>query len=83
MSDGIKVLLGALVGVLLTLLLVGVFSGGGMMAGMGQMMGGGMMSGGMMAGGLLGMFLMLLFWVLVLTLLAALVVWVVNQARRH
>lgn len=56
MSDGIKVLLGALVGVLLTLLLVGVFSGGGMMAGMGQMM-----SGGMMAGGLLGMFLMLLF----------------------
>lgn len=83
MSDGIKVLLGALVGLLLTLLLIGVFSGGGMMDGMGQMMGGGMMSGGMMVGGLLGMFLMLLFWVLVLALLAALVVWVVNQARRH
>ncbi len=35
MSDGIKVLLGALVGVLLTLLLVGVFSGGGVMGDMG------------------------------------------------
>ncbi len=79
MSDGIKVLLGALAGALLTLLLVGVFSGGGR----GQMMGGGMMGGGMMAGGLIGMSLMMLFWVLGLALLAALVVWVVSQARSH
>jgi uncharacterized membrane protein len=71
MSDGIKVLLGAVVGALLTLLLVGVFSGGGMM------------SGGMMAGGMIGMSLMLLFWVLVLALIVAAVVWVVNQAWRH
>ncbi len=70
MSDGIKVLLGAVVGALLTLLLVGVFSGGGMM------------SGGMMGGGMIGMSLMLFFWILVLALIVAAVVWVVNQARR-
>ena len=50
MSDGLKILLGALGGAVLALLLVGGFSGdGGMMGGMGSMM-----SGGMMAGGLFG-----------------------------
>jgi hypothetical protein len=63
MSDSLKVLLGALGGVVLVLLFVGGFSGSGMgygmMGGMGRMMG-----GGMMRGGLFSMLFALLFWAL-------------------
>ena len=74
MSDGLKILLGALGGAIVVLLFVSVLGGGGMMGTMGQMM-----SGSMMGGGLFGM----LFWVLVIALIAALVVWIVNQTQRR
>jgi len=82
-SDGLKVLLGAVVGALVVLLLVGGFSGSGgmgygMMGGMGHMM-----SGGMMGGGLLGMLFAGLFWILVLALLVGVVVWIFNQTQRR
>ena len=69
MGDGIKVLVGALVGALAVLLLVGTFSGGGM--------------GSMMGGGVFGMFLGLVFWVAGLALIAALVVWMVREMQRR
>ena len=50
MSDGLKILLGALGGAIVVLLFVSVLGGGGMMGSMGQMM-----SGSMMGGGLFGM----------------------------
>jgi len=78
MSDGLKVLLGALGGAILVLLLTSVFGGAGMMGGMGQMM-----SGGMMGGGLFGMLFGLLLWVLVIALIVALVVWIFNQVQRR
>jgi hypothetical protein len=82
MSDGLKVVLGALGGALLVLLLIGGFSGSGMgygmMGGMGQMMG-----GSMMGGGIFGMLFAGLFWVLLLALLVAVVVWIFNQAQRR
>src|SRR5215213_11822954 len=82
MSDGLKVILGALGGALVVLLLIGGFSGGGMgygiMGGMGQMMG-----GSMMGGGLLGMLFAGLFWILVLALLVGVVVWIFNQSQRR
>ena len=67
MSDGVKVLLGALGGVIVALLLAGGFSGGGM-------------GYGMMGGSLLGMLFTLLFWALIVALL---VVWIVNQTQRR
>ena len=73
MSDGLKILLGALGGAIVVLLFVSVLGGGGMMGGMGSMMG----------GGLFGMLFALLFWVLVIALIAALVVWIVNQTQRR
>src|SRR5215217_3654077 len=78
MSDGLKVLVGAVV----VLLLVGGFSGWGMGYGMTGGMGS-MMSGGMMSGGLFGMLFALLFWVLVIALIVALVVWIVNETQRR
>jgi hypothetical protein len=87
MSDGLKILLGALGGAILALLLVGGFSGSGtgygMMGGMGQMMGGSMMGGSMMGGGLFGMLFAGLFWLLLLALLVAVVVWIFNQLQRR
>jgi hypothetical protein len=81
MSDGLKILLGALGGAILALLLAGGFSGSGMgygmMGGMGQMMG-----GSMMGGGLFGLLFAGLFWLLLLDLLVA-VVWIFNQAQRR
>lgn len=86
MSDTIKVVLGVLGGTALTLVLVAIFAGGGMMRGAGQMTDNGMMDGGMM-GGVLGMLLMMLLWLavlaLVIALVAALVVWIVRQSRRR
>ena len=76
MSDGLKVLLGALARAVLALLLVGSFSSGGMGYGM---MGG---MGSMMGGGLFGTLFALLFWVLLVAVVVA-VVWVVNQAQRR
>jgi hypothetical protein len=82
MSDGLKVVLGALGGALLVLLLIGGFSGSGMgygmMGGMGQMMG-----GSMMGGGIFGMLFAGLFWLLLLALLVAVVVWIFNQTQRR
>jgi hypothetical protein len=69
-SDGLKVLLGALGGAVLVLLLISVLGRGGMMGGMGSMMSGGMLFA-------------LLFWALVIALIVALVIWVVGQTRRH
>ena len=43
MSDGLKILIGALIGAIVVLLFGSVLGGGGMMGGMGSMMGGGMM----------------------------------------
>jgi hypothetical protein len=87
MSDGLKVLLGVMGGIVLTLLLVGGLAGSGMgygiMGGMGRMMGGGMMGGGMMGGGLLGALFSLLIWVLLAALVFALVVWIIGQAQRR
>ena len=82
MSDALKVHLGALGGVLLVLLLVDGFSGGGM--GYGMMGGMGlMMSGGMMGGGMIGTLFMLLFWGLLIALTIVVVVWIVGQSQRH
>ena len=82
MSDGLKILLGALGGAIPALLLAGGFSGSGigydMMGGMGQMMG-----GSMMGGGLFGLLFAGLFWLLLLALLVAVVVWIFNQAQRR
>jgi uncharacterized membrane protein len=64
-------------GALLALLLVAVFSGGGM-GGIGTMMGGGMMGGGMG-----GVAFMLLCWAIVLALLVLLVTWGINQLQRR
>lgn len=64
-------------GVLLVLLLVAVFSGGGM-GGIGTMMGGGMMGGGMG-----GVTFMLVSWGLVIALLVVLVIWGINQTKRR
>jgi hypothetical protein len=74
MSDGLKILIGALVGAIVVLLFGSVLGGGGMMGGMGSTMG-----GSMMGGGLIGM----LFWVLVIALIVALVVWIFNQTQRR
>jgi hypothetical protein len=77
MSDGLKIVLGALGGAVLILLLIGGFAGSGMgysmMGGMGQMMG----------GGLFGMLFAGLFWLLVLALLIAVVVWIFDQTQRR
>jgi hypothetical protein len=70
MSDGLKVLLGALGGAVLVLLFISVLGRGGMMGGMGSMMSGGMLFA-------------LLFWALVTALIVALVIWVVGQTQRH
>ena len=70
MSDGLKILLGALGGAIVALLLAGGFSGSGM-------------GYGMMGGGLFGMLLAGLFWLLLLALLVAVVVWIFNQAQRR
>jgi uncharacterized membrane protein len=78
MSDGLKILLGFLVGAIVVLLFVSTLGGRGMMGGMGQMM-----SGGMMGGGLFGMLSAFVFWVLVIALIVALVVWIVNQTQRR
>ena len=82
MSDGLKVVLGALGGALLVLLLIGGFSGSGMgygmMGGMGHMM-----SGSMMGGGIFGMLFAGLFWLLLLAVLVAVVVWIFNQTQRR
>ena len=78
MSEGLKILLGALGGAIVVLLFVSVLGGGGMMGGMGSMM-----SGGMMGGGLFGMLFGLLFWVLIIVLIVALVVWIFNQTQRR
>jgi hypothetical protein len=78
MSDGLKVLLGALGGALLGLLLVAGFSGGG---GMGYGMMGGM--GHMMSGGMIGALFMLLFWGLPIVLIVVVVVWIVGQSQRR
>lgn len=72
MRDGLKVLLGIVIGAFAAVLLVMAFGGGGM----GSMMGGGM------GGGMLGMLFMLLFWVLALALLVGAVVWVVGGVSR-
>lgn len=74
MNDGMKILLGALVRVLLVLLFASFVGGGGI----GQMMG-----GGMMGGGLFGMLFMLLFWVVIIALIIAFVMWVAGQSRRR
>jgi hypothetical protein len=73
MSDGLKILIGALIGAIVVLLLGSVLGGGGMMGGMGSMMG----------GGLFGMLFALVFWVLVIALIVALVVWIFNQTQRR
>jgi uncharacterized membrane protein len=77
MNDSLKVFLGALGGAVLALLLVAVFSSGGM-GGTGSMMGAGMMGGGMF-----GALFVLLFWVLVIAIIVALIAWIVGQSRRH
>jgi uncharacterized membrane protein len=73
MSDSLKVILGILVGGIVVLLFVSTLGGGGMMGGMGSMMG----------GGLFGMLFALLFWVALVTLLIALVLWIINQAQQR
>ena len=69
MSERLKILLGALGGAILTLLLVGSLSGGGM--------------GHSKMGGLFSPLFVLLFWALVVTLVAVLVVWIVTQVQRR
>jgi uncharacterized membrane protein len=78
MSDGLKILIGFLVGAIVVLLFVSTLGGRGMMGGMGHMMG-----GSMMGGGIFGMLFAGLFWVLLLALLVAVVVWIFNQAQRR
>lgn len=76
MGDGLKVVLGVVVGALPGLLLVGGFSGG-IMGDMGWMM-----RGYMMGGGPLGVLISLVFWLLILTLLVVAVVWFFGVIRR-
>ena len=82
MSDGLKLVIGAVVVALVVLLLVGGFSGSvmgyGMMGGMGQLLGGSMIDGGFLV-----MLVALVFWLLILALLVAVVVWIFNQTQRH
>jgi uncharacterized membrane protein len=78
MSDGLKILLGALAGVIVVLLFVPTLGGGGMMSGMGSMM-----NGSMMGGGLFGMLFALLFWAVLVALLIVLVFWIVNQTQQR
>ena len=78
MSDGLKILLGFLVGAIVVLLFVSTLGGRGMMGGMGSMM-----SGSMMSGGLFGMLSAFVFWVLVIALIIVLVVWIFNQTQRR
>jgi uncharacterized membrane protein len=78
MSDGLKILLGALGGAIVVLLFVSVLGGDGMMGGIGSMM-----SGGMMGGGLFGILFVLLFWAVLVALLIALVLWIVNQTQQR
>jgi uncharacterized membrane protein len=70
MSDGLKVILGALGGVVLILLLIGGFSDSGM-------------GYDMMGGGLFGMLVALLFWLLLLDLLIAVMVWILDQTQHR
>ena len=70
-----KVLWG-LGGTLLVVVLVAVFSGGGM-GGVGTMMGGGMMGGGMG-----GITFMLLSWGLVIAFVVSLSLWGLSQRQR-
>ncbi|MGB3632775.1 MAG: hypothetical protein WA982_01915 [Rubrobacteraceae bacterium] len=70
MNDSAKVLL-AVVGGLVLLLLLGIFTGGG-----------GMMGAGMMGGFGVGWLFMLLFWGLLIAMVVGLVVFVVNQIQR-
>jgi uncharacterized membrane protein len=78
MSDGLKILLGALVGTIVVLLFVSTLGGGGMMGSTGQVM-----SGSMMGGGLFGVLFALLFWAVLVALLIALVLWIVNQTQQR
>ena len=78
MSDGLKILLGALAGAITVLLFVSRLGGGGMMSSMGSII-----SGGMMGGGLFGMLFVLLFWAVLVALLIALVLWIVNQTQQR
>jgi hypothetical protein len=82
MSDGLKILLGALGGAVVALLLAGGFSrsgmGYGIMGGMGQMMG-----GSMMGGGIFGALFAGLLWILLAALVVAVVIWIFNQAQRR
>jgi uncharacterized membrane protein len=78
MSDGLKILLGALGGAIIVLLFVSTFGGGGKMDGMGSMM-----SGSMMGDGLFGILFVLLFWAVLVVLLIALVLWIVNQTQQR
>jgi hypothetical protein len=78
MSDGLKILLGALGGAIIVLLFVSTFGGGGKMDGMGSMM-----SGSMMGDGLFGILFVLLFWAVLVALLIALVLWIVNQTQQR
>ena len=71
MGDGSKVALGAVVGALVVLLLIGGFSGG-----MGHMMG-----GSMMGVGVLGVLISSVFWLLILTLLVVAVIWFFGTRR--
>ena len=78
MSDGLKILLGALGGAIVVLFFVSVLGGGGLMGTMGQMM-----SGSMMGGGLFGILFALLFWAVLVALLIAIVLWIVNQTQQR
>jgi uncharacterized membrane protein len=78
MSDGLKILLGALGGAIIVLLFVSTFGGGGKMDGMGSMM-----SGSMMGGGLFSILFALLFWAVLVAFLIALVLWIVNQTQQR
>lgn len=73
MGDVLKIALGALGGIVLVLLLR-LFSGGGM---------GSMMGGGMMGGGIFGLLFALLFWVLVAALLGGIAAWVITRTQRR
>ena len=74
MGDGLKVFLGAVIGALVTLLLVGGLFGG---------MGYGMMGRSMMGGGPLGVLFALTFWFLLLALLVAVVAWFLGWTQRR
>ncbi len=78
MGDNLKLLVGVMICEVVEMIMFGSFSGGGLMGGMGQMMG-----GTMMGGGVLGMLSALVFWVLVLALIVALVVWIFRQIQQR